>query len=136
MATENEKLCMAIITNSNVANIDWNAVAGELGIKVGAARQRWTRFKKAKFGSSPQPTNAATASATGTTPTKGEKVAGKKRAKKDMTAGAEDEVHQSRGRKAKKVKIEADEGGEEDAVSPKEEDDIYDDASDGSANNA
>jgi hypothetical protein len=49
MATDNEKLCMAIINNSSISNIKWQAVASELGMaKVGSVQKRWERFKKAK----------------------------------------------------------------------------------------
>jgi hypothetical protein len=65
MATENEKLCMAIILNSSITNIDWKGVAADLGLeKINSARQRWYRFKSAKFGPSPRPTKEATAPAT------------------------------------------------------------------------
>jgi hypothetical protein len=49
MASDNEKLCMAIINNSSISNINWPAVASELGMaKVGSVQVRWHRFKKAK----------------------------------------------------------------------------------------
>jgi hypothetical protein len=49
MASENEKLCMAIINNSSISNIKWQAVASELGMaKVNSVQKRWERFRKAK----------------------------------------------------------------------------------------
>jgi hypothetical protein len=47
MATDNEKLCMAIVNNSIVTKIDWPGVGEALGLKVNSAQKRWKRFKDA-----------------------------------------------------------------------------------------
>jgi hypothetical protein len=122
MATENEKLCMAIILNSSITNIDWKGVAADLGLeKINSARMRWYRFKSAKFGPSPRPTKEATAPATQTTPSKGGKNAGKKRGLQEMSEGDDEIVRRTPARKAKekKVKLESlgsDEDGDEDGM--------------------
>jgi hypothetical protein len=93
-ATENEKLCMAIIANSQVTNIDWQGVADALGIeKIGTVQKRWSRFKAAKFGSAGGSSMAAAASSTDTTPIKKGNAAGKKRGAEEMNYGDEGKVY-------------------------------------------
>ncbi|KAH8592857.1 hypothetical protein B0O99DRAFT_689405 [Bisporella sp. PMI_857] len=53
MATNNEKLCMAIINNSKVMEIDWVGVGRELGVTANAADCRWRRYKKSIQPSTP-----------------------------------------------------------------------------------
>ncbi|KAF8851903.1 hypothetical protein BDZ45DRAFT_678727 [Acephala macrosclerotiorum] len=49
MTSKDEKLCMAVIKNSTVTNINWDGVAKDLGVGTGnAANCEWRRFK-AKF---------------------------------------------------------------------------------------
>jgi hypothetical protein len=47
MASKNEKLCMAIIKNSKVTNINWDAVAKDIGVETKNVPDcQWRRFKK------------------------------------------------------------------------------------------
>ena len=46
MATKNEELLLAIFNSAQVSNINWDSVAGRLGITKNAAQQRWCAFKK------------------------------------------------------------------------------------------
>ena len=111
---------MAMIQNSTVTNIDWKGVADELGIdKIGTAKQRWYRFKAAKFGSAQGSPKAAAESTSETTPKKRGGAAGKKRAADEMNDGDDEAGHQvpAKNVKAKKIKLETpatDENGEED----------------------
>jgi hypothetical protein len=46
MTTDNEKLCMAIVNNSTITNINWAGVGAALGgLKVNSVQKRWKRFK-------------------------------------------------------------------------------------------
>lgn len=91
--TENEKLCMAVINNSQVTAIDWKGVANDLGIdKIPTVQKRWSRFKAAKFGSPDGSPLAAAASSTYTTPVKKGKSAGKKRGADEMNDNDNDKV--------------------------------------------
>jgi hypothetical protein len=119
MATENEKLCMAIINNSQVIKIDWKGVAAELGMdKIPSVYKRWSRFKMAKFGASPRGTKTAGAPKSGKSPSKGNEMAGKKRSFQEMSEGEDDTVRRLPARKAKekRIKLEAPESddGEDD----------------------
>jgi hypothetical protein len=44
--TDNEKLCMAMVNNSTITNINWAGVGAALGgLKVNSVQKRWKRFK-------------------------------------------------------------------------------------------
>jgi hypothetical protein len=46
MPTDDEKLCMAIVNNSTISNINWAGVGAALGgLKVNSVQKRWKRFK-------------------------------------------------------------------------------------------
>jgi hypothetical protein len=107
MATENEKLCMAIINNSQITNIDWKRVAAELGMdKIPSVHKRWSRFKIAKFGASPRGTKTAGAPKSGKSPSKGNEGTGKKRSLQEMSEGEGDAVRRLPARKAKEKRIQ------------------------------
>jgi Arc/MetJ-type ribon-helix-helix transcriptional regulator len=106
MATEGEKLCMAIINNSQVTSIDWKGVAAELGMdRIPSVQQRWSRFKIAKFGASRRATKTAGAPKSGKSPTKENESAGKKRTWQEMSEVVEEAVRRLPARKAKEKRI-------------------------------
>lgn len=107
MASKDEKLCMAIIRNSVVEKINWDAVAKDMGMSgAHAARCQWTRTKKKLNEDAPS------------TPSKS--TAGRKRGMKEMSDGEEEKVvrkepAKKKGR-GKKVKMETPELTSEDEV--------------------
>lgn len=99
--TENEKLCYAVINNSDLNKISWEGVCNDLGIeKVGAAQKRWSRFKQAVAANNSG--NGATASTADSTPAKKSKAGTKKRVVADMNDGEDIESDQTPAKKFKK----------------------------------
>jgi hypothetical protein len=97
-ATSDEKLCMAIINNSTITNIDWKGVAAELEMeKINSVQKRWQRFRKAKFGTMTGPEKSEGGNAGKSI--KGETGKGKEVKKRVMQEEAEGEYG---GRRRKK----------------------------------
>lgn len=109
MTTDNEKLCMAIISNSAVTSINWPGVGAALGLKINSAQKRWKRFRDAS--EAEKSTKSQPAELT-------ENVkASKKRGVAEVGGGEEEAVRRLPARQArgKRVKIEASESDEDDA---------------------
>jgi hypothetical protein len=98
--TDNEKLCMAIVNNSTISNINWAGVGAALGgLKVNSVQKRWKRFKDTSIAKNS--TNEQSETNNGTN-------GSKKRGIGEVSNGEEESVCRLPVRKArgKKVKIQ------------------------------
>jgi hypothetical protein len=98
--TDNEKLCMAMVNNSTISNINWAGVGAALGgLKVNSVQKRWKRFKD---------TSIAKKSINEQSETNNGTNGSKKRAIGEVSNGEEESVCRLPARKArgKKLKIQ------------------------------